>query len=134
MKMQVNFLQWQILRKLVRNDKPLSGGELRMSMNKVWKKKITPIDVLVNYGLIKVPADDEAGNPWDAEYVLTPAGKVAAEYGEYDYDTETNSAMKEQTPNDRGCGKPIVHTGSTASGTTGKTKKGRKVLAGNTSR
>ena len=73
---------WQVLRVLARSrKKPVVGYDLRLDMSRRTQdgKFLTG---LATRGLIKVVK--AADHPFDAEYVLTPEGAYAAEYGVHD--------------------------------------------------
>jgi len=89
---------WQLLRSLVRAEaagKDMSGAELRIAPTRRTKDG-TFLDELVRLGLITVSGKaappppgasaEEKNRPpqFRARYRLTPKGREAAEYGEYD--------------------------------------------------
>ena len=82
--------QWKILRKLLRTKKPVSGVALEKLVYIRKQHRARVFKDLTASGLVTVtPA--AAPNPnlpeyANAEYALTNAGKVAAEYGVYEYE------------------------------------------------
>jgi len=86
---------WQALRVLVRNkNTPVVGKKLRLKPTRATKDG-TFLDKLVTMGLLELVAKGETPKPRPGSnkvipaqfchtYRLTPAGIIAADYGEYD--------------------------------------------------
>lgn len=75
--------EWQVLRILARSPKkrPVKGSDLRpVPSRRTQEGKHLPD--FVKKGLIEVV--EEADNPLNVTYKLTPLGEYAAEYGEYE--------------------------------------------------
>ena len=83
---------WQVLRAIARSRRPVPGRSLRLNMARSTKDG-TFLEELVRAGLLAAeplrdpdPADPPA---FRMAYTLTPLGKHAAEFGEYEADLDT---------------------------------------------
>lgn len=94
----VSHATWQVLRAVLRNqNKPTPGWHLRLNITRRTRDGAF-LTALVTDGLLSVvpgghsppPADAEVNEalrqhePFHATYTLTPRGRYAAEYGEFD--------------------------------------------------
>lgn len=87
---------WQTLRVLTRSKHPVIGRDLRISWTR-YTKDGTFLTELIRIGLLnRVSGTDE--KPFEATYVLTEAGKYAADYGEYECDRD-HIAIPAAAPN-----------------------------------
>ena len=92
MLMPLRHHDWQVLRAVARSRKPVPGRSLRLNMARNTHGGEF-LSGLVRAGLLAAEPLRDA-NPNDPPafrlaYTLTPAGKHAAEYGEYEVDLET---------------------------------------------
>ncbi|WP_193619478.1 hypothetical protein [Fimbriiglobus ruber] len=81
--------EWQQLRFALRAGRPVYGSELRLVPTSKTKDGVFLTDLVLR-GLMEAVAE-APGNPWASTYRLTPVGRYACEYGEYDFDTETST-------------------------------------------
>lgn len=84
MKVAMTVRDWQVLRFIARNKDRLGpvGDAIRKSQMTRQSGEGRQILDLLKRGLVYVSVQDD--NPLNAHYKLTEAGKVAAEYGEYE--------------------------------------------------
>ena len=80
---------WQVLRAVARSRKPVPGKALWLNMARNTRDGAF-LDELVRVGLLAAEplkgADPKLPAPFQKAYSLTPLGKHAAEYGEYEAD------------------------------------------------
>ena len=80
----LSHLDWQILRTAKRSKRPLTGRVLRIVPARRTKDG-SFLTALVDEGLL-ARATGAADRPFEATYALTEKGRLAAEYGEYEYE------------------------------------------------
>lgn len=76
----ITHFQWQVLRAVKRNRKPILGRDLRLSPTRGTKDGAF-LNVLVFLGLLD-RVEGVEDKPFEAIYTLSELGKHAAEYGE----------------------------------------------------
>src|SRR5437763_149243 len=79
----VSHNQWQVLRAVKRNRKPITGRELRLNPTRNTKDG-SFLTHMVRIGLLRRASGTER-DPFAATYELTELGKHAAEFGECDF-------------------------------------------------
>jgi hypothetical protein len=93
----ITHFQWQVLRAVKRNRKPVLGRELRLSPTRGTKDGEF-LNTLAFLGLI-TRLEGTEDRPFEAIYSLTELGKHAAEYGECEMEAAVFNAPLEAKRN-----------------------------------
>lgn len=96
---------WQVLRAVLRARRPVPGRALRLNMSRNTKDGAF-LDGLVTAGLLAAEPlrspDPDDPPAFQQAYTITPLGRQAAEYGEYEADLETVRRMRSENESAKG--------------------------------